>query len=204
MSRFSVSKGTVSPLHPRKIPWGSVFSGLTVGSTAGHRMSSFLRVLNVFFMNLQRNTEAETAEMTNRCMRSPSNASLIKMPTFWCLFMDVGLENSTQEGKSMHTTLPIAAKIPCLKQTSRCVQITFQRHWLFLLFFTGSINTYLAETPAEHWGLGFFCYPGSTKLSHSCLDVQPHLHSKLWRTNRTCHCLLGQGFLFPLRFYYRL
>lgn len=62
-------------------------------------MPSFLRVLNVFFMNLQRNTEAETAEMTSRCMRSHSNASLIKMPTFRCFVHGCGPREQHARGK---------------------------------------------------------------------------------------------------------
>lgn len=30
-----------SPLHPQKVLWGSVFIGLAVGSTAGHRVLPF-------------------------------------------------------------------------------------------------------------------------------------------------------------------
>jgi len=47
--------------------------------------------------------------------------------------VDMGLENSLQEGKSMHTTIPLAAKIPCIKQTCKCVfflQITCVRDTL--------------------------------------------------------------------------
>lgn len=134
VTRFSHFQGDrsalESPLYPRKALWGSVFTGLTVGSTVGHSAPSFLQMLNIFLMNLRRNSEAETAEMTIRCMKSPSNASSRKMRGFQCMFMDVGLENSTQEGKSMHTTIPLAAKIPCLKQTCKCVfflQITCVR-----------------------------------------------------------------------------
>lgn len=84
-------------------------------------------------MNLGRNTEAETAEMTSRCMRLPSNASSKTIPVFQCVFMDVGLENSMQERKRMHSTIPLAAKIPYLKQTCKCVfflQITCVRDTL--------------------------------------------------------------------------
>lgn len=118
------------------------------------------------------------------------------------------MEYSTQEEKSMHPAILLAAKITCLKSTCKCVFFcrlhVLETLSFFLLFFTSSINIYLIVIPAEHWGMGFFWYTGSTKLSHSSLDPQPRLHPQLWRTSRTCHCLLGQGFLFPLRFYYRL
>lgn len=122
---------------------------------------------------------------------------------------DVGLENSMQEGKRHAYHYSLSSKDSVFKTDMQMCYFFCRLHvletvWFFLLFFTSSINTYLTETPAEHWGMGFFCYPGSTKLSHSSLDAEPHLHSWRWRTSRTCHRLLGQDFLLPLRFYYSL
>lgn len=134
----AVSKGTEVPWnHPsaarKRSLWGSVFPGLSAGNTAGHRAPSLLWMLNICLMTIRRNTEAESAEMTSRCMRSPCDASPRKMPGFQCMFMEAGLENSMREGKSTHTTIPLAAKIPCLKQTCKCVfflQITCVRDTL--------------------------------------------------------------------------
>jgi len=59
-SRFQGDRSALeSPLHPRKARWGSVFPGLAVGSTAGHRAPFFLRMLTISLMNLRRNTAAE-------------------------------------------------------------------------------------------------------------------------------------------------
>lgn len=45
--------------------------------------------------------------------------------------------------------------------------------------------------------------PASGALPGS-LGAQPRSQSRLGRARRTCHCLLGQDFVFPLRCYYRL
>lgn len=119
-----------SPLHPQKVLWGSVFIGLAVGHSRTQG-ASFLQILNIFLMNLRKNTEAETAEMTNRCMRSSSSANLRKMPGFQYMFVEHGKQQA--RGKKHPHCYSLSCKDSLLKTNMQmCIflQITCVRDTL--------------------------------------------------------------------------
>lgn len=66
----------------------------------GHGAPSFLPMLHIFIMNLRRNTAAGAAEVTRRCMRSPSDASSGRIAGFLCSPVAVGPGSSRKREKA--------------------------------------------------------------------------------------------------------